>query len=174
MQEWKAQTFIGTKLQQAWHDLWLWESFFNNNPLAVFIELGTGVGGSSLFFSLQCYQRGIQFHTFDNQRFFDFETALPAGMGMKHRFHHIDLFSEEAKTEVAQIITSAPGPAAIFFDNGDKAREWGIFGPLTRPGDFCAVHDWGKEFLPKDIGELPVEMLQTEPPGEMTRWFKRI
>jgi len=172
MLEWKHQTFVGTQLTQSWRDLWLWESFFNRYPVQTFLELGTGVGGASLFFSLQCHARGIHFHTFDNQQFFDFTSGIPPFLNMQSAFHHIDLFSEDALLLISTLLTDLPHPVMLFFDNGDKPREWSIFAPLLRHGDYCAVHDWGKEFRKKDIGKISVEPIELDVRSYMTRWFK--
>ena len=57
------------------------------------------------------------------------------------------------------MIEQSKHPIALFFDNGDKPREWEIYSGLTHPGDFCIVHDWGTEFTEKDIKGLPVQRI---------------
>lgn len=173
-----SQTFMGIKLSQRWEDLGLWEQFFEENPIKTFIELGTGIGGMSLYFALQCRQRNIIFHTYDNQKFMDFETGLSKEIDLKSHFHFVDLFSEETQFHLATLIQDSPHPLVIFFDNGDKAREWKLYAPFTPPGDFCAVHDFGAEFFLKDIGGVKVEHIlgdiKTEPFAFRTAWFKRV
>lgn len=175
------QTFMGIKVQQAWGDLGIWERFFNNHPVRTFIELGSGHGGSSLFFALQCYERGIQFHTFDNQRNFDTEKGLHGLLGTKNTFHNINIFGEEGNEApyIRALIGSCPHPLAIFFDNGHKPREWQLFAPLTLPGDYCIVHDWGTEFKEGDIGNVRVEQIMTDmcegrPYAWKAVWFVRV
>lgn len=170
-------TFMGHRMDQEWADINIWEHFFVENPIKTFIEIGTGNGGLSIYFALQCYQRGIQFHTFDNQNWIDYDEPLPASLRMKQAFHHIDIFSDA--DQVISVIENSPKPLAIFFDDGDKPREWRMFGPHTAPGDYLIVHDWGTEFFPSDIGNIPLERILVElsdarPNGWKAMWFKRV
>jgi cephalosporin hydroxylase len=172
-------TYLGIRTWQEWQDLGIWEMFFDQNPVKTFIELGTGPGGSSLYFALQCYRLGIPFHTFDNQVYFDFdeEDKLPKVVDLMGSFQKICLWKE--KGVVDNIIKKAEHPIVMFFDNGDKPKEWAEFAPKLDPGDFCAVHDWGVEFFEKDIGDVAVERILTKPcearkPGWTTMWFRRI
>jgi hypothetical protein len=170
--------FMGEPMAQNWPDLLIWEVLFDQYPIKTFIELGSGHGGMALFFALQCYQREIDFHTFDNQWLMHFDAALPKLMGMKEKFHFVDIFND-GLDELTALINTCPRPLAIFFDDGDKPREWQTFGPLTRPGDICAVHDWGTEFKEKDIGDLPVQRIlgnlsDSRPEGWKAMWFQRV
>jgi hypothetical protein len=173
------QTFMGEPMSQEWADLYIWETFFKDHPIQTFIELGTGTGGMSLFFALQCYQRGIKFHTFDNQTFFNFGNGLSGLMDLRGAFHFWDLFSVDGHEKTASIITNCQRPLAIFFDDGDKPKEWQHYAPLTNPGDYCIVHDWGTEFFEKDLGGVKVERIleklsDARPAGWKAMWFKRV
>lgn len=175
------QTFMGIPMQQMWEDVNIWETFFRDYPVRTFVELGTGWGGMSLYFALQCYQRGIVFHTYDNQKNFDVEKGLHGALGYRNCFHNIDIFGEapHEAPAIRALIESCPRPMAIFFDNGDKPREWKYFAPLTHPGDFCVVHDWNYEFFEKDLLDVSVERILTDycntrPPGWHAMWFKRV
>ena len=148
------KTMFGVSMSQEWQDINIWERFFQTFTIKTFIELGSGRGGSSLFFGLQCAQRGIEFHTFDNQINFDPDDGLMAAVNIRKAFHNIDIFVD--KGIVIDLIKNSPKPLAIFFDDGNKPLEWKTFGPHTQPGDFCIVHDWGTEFKPEDVGDLPV------------------
>lgn len=170
--------FMGISWSQEWQDIPIWETFFNEYPIKTFIELGTGDGGMSLFFALQCYQRGIKFHTFDNQTWLNFTQGLPVLLDIRSAFHNIDIFTDDGKKQIYEIIQVSPKPLAIFFDDGDKPREWQTFGAVTSPGDFCIVHDWGVEFQEGDIGDLPVERILTglsdaRVGGWKSMWFVR-
>jgi hypothetical protein len=171
--------FLGIEMAQSWNDFPIWEEFFDKYPIRTFIELGTGHGGMTLFFGLQCFQRGIQFHTFDHQRWFDFSNGMSLLINLNASYHWFDIFSQDGGNEIAGLINSSPKPLAIFFDNGNKPREWKNYAPLTSPGDFCIVHDWGMEFKQEHIGDLPVERILVEmsderPHAWMSMWFKRI
>jgi hypothetical protein len=176
------QTFMGIKVFQTWADLGIWEEFFNTYPIRTFIEFGSGYGGSTLFFALQCHQRGIQFHTYDNQRNFNVDAGLHGLLGTKNTFHNINIFGEAAgeSQSIGAIIDTCTKPLAIFFDDGDKPREWKVYAPRTSPGDFCIVHDWGKEFKESDIGGVKVEQImvkqcESRPPTDWkAMWFVRV
>lgn len=169
--------FMGDDMAQAWPDLLIWEALFNQYPMRTFVELGSGHGGLALFFALQCYQRGIEFHTYDNQWLMPFDEPLPKLMGLKDKFHFVDIFND-GKDGIVRLLQDCPRPLGIFFDDGDKPREWATFGPLTRPGDIIAVHDWGTEFKEADIGSLPVvrilgKLADKRPSGWKAMWFQR-
>lgn len=174
-----SQTFLGLQLFQHWDDFMIWEAFFRRNPIKTMIELGTGTGGSTLYFALQAYQRQFYFHTFDNQHWIDFDQGLAKYLKLENVFHHVDLFSDDGIGEVEYLITTLPHPLVIFFDNGNKPREWKLFAPMTSPGDFLVVHDWGTEFVSKDIGGVSVERILTKETSKQHRnawksaWFKR-
>lgn len=173
-----AMTLFGRRMDQEWIDLLLWEEFFKNFPIKTFIEIGTGMGGMATYFALQCHEYGIKFHTFDNQRWIDFDHGLPALLGMKTAFHHIDIWDDKGK-EVAETIVGSAHPLAIFFDNGNKPKEWRWFSIFAHVGDYLVVHDWGTEFLPKDVGDTPVERIMVElsdsrPRGYQAMWFRRV
>lgn len=172
-------TFLGQELQQEWQDLFIWEKFFALHPVATFIEIGTGHGGMTLFFALHCKQRGITFHTFDHQGFHNFGTELGKLLGLESAFHFVDVFSDAGQTQIVQILNSAPHPVAVFFDNGNKPREWKLFAPHTLPGDYCIVHDWETEFKPEDVGDVKVDKIlmqycDARIAGWKSMWFKRL
>lgn len=176
-----SQTFAGIPIQQSWEDLGIWELFFDAYPVRTMIELGSGYGAMSLFFAIQCAQRGIHFETFDNQSIFDVNAGLHGIFGFKNIFHNVNIFGEAPHEApyIRSLIASCARPLAIFFDNGNKPREWQMFAPLTLPGDFCIVHDWGEEFKQEDIGDVKVERILTElcdqrPPSWKAMWFQRV
>lgn len=170
-------SFLGIKMMQNWNELSLWEEFFNQNPLRTFIEVGTGAGGMATYLALQCRHRGITFHTFDHQTWLDFHTDLARFLDLPNSFHHCDIFSV-GSTELADLLWNSPKPMAVFFDNGNKPLEWKTFAALTEPGDFCIVHDWGKEFRTRDIGLVPVKRMTITEDRRFaklkTAWFKRL
>lgn len=172
-------TFLGLPMSQEWIDIHIWEQFFSSYPVKTFVELGTGHGGLSLYFALQCAQRGVEFHTIDHQQWADFECRVPKMLNLSENYHLVDIFSETGQAQISQIIQNSPKPLAMFFDNGNKPREWKLFAPALSPGDFCIVHDWETEFFPQDIGDVRVERIladlaDSRPNGWKAMWFKRI
>jgi len=131
--------YMGRLIMQEPRDLAIWDKFFADHPIKTFIELGTGHGGSTLFFGLKCHQYGIEFHTFDNVQSTDFKMPIELEINLAKSFHLLDIFSDEGKALIGGIIQNSPKPLAIFFDNGNKPREWSIFAPVTAVGDFYAV-----------------------------------
>ena len=179
-----SQKFMGMDVVQTWEDFGIWEVFFNTYPVQTMIELGTGHGGLALFFAMQCRQRGILYHSYDNVCSFDCTTGLPALLDMGNAFHHVNIFGSEPyeMPSILNLIHTAPRPVAMFFDDGDKPREWRTFAPHLQPGDFCAVHDWGTEFGAGDIGDVPVENILKDycdarpvsPRNWYTMWFRKV
>jgi len=47
-----------------------------------------------------------------------------------------------------------PERKLLFCDNGDKKREINLFGPLLKPGDVLAAHDFGTEWKLKDVAGM--------------------
>ena len=151
------QTFLGHTIFQTWEDLRIWEKLFNDFGLKTFLEFGSGYGGSSLYFGLQCRHRGIEFHTYDNQRNFDTSAGLCGLLDFPNRFHNVNIFGENESQTIGALINNCARPLGMFFDNGDKPREWRIYAPLARSGEILAVHDWGTEFASEHLNGLPVE-----------------
>lgn len=174
-----SQKFIGHDVVQTWDDLGLWELFFDTYQVGTIIELGTGHGGLAVYFALQAYQRGLQYHTYDNILSFDLDSGLPALLNMRNNFHNVDIW--DSAGDIIWQIGNLPRPIVMMFDDGDKPREWKTFAPHLAPGDFCAVHDWGREFGVGDIGGVNVDYVMKDycdlrpqvPNNWYTMWFQR-
>lgn len=170
--------YMGRLIMQEPQDLVIWDKFFEKYPVKTFLEFGTGHGGSALYFGLKCHKLGIEFHTFDNIQSTDFAMPIEQEIGLAKSFHLMSIFDDAGKSFVGNLITTSKKPLAIFMDNGNKPLEWAMYGPLTAPGDFIAVHDWDTEFKPSDIGGLSVERILTKEsdsrgPGWKAMWFQR-
>lgn len=152
-------SFLGVGMSQDWRDLEIWEKLFSEHPVRSLIELGTGTGGMSIFFALQCVNRNIQYVTFDNQNWNQFDTQVPRLLNFHASFKCVDLFSEETQAYIAGLFQTMPHPICIFFDNGDKPREWALYANLAVKGDFLAVHDWMSEFNPGHVGTIKATRL---------------
>ena len=168
---------MGFGMSQHWDDMLIWETFFKDYQPKTFIELGSGHGGMSLFFALQCYQYGAGFSTFDNRRNFDTDIGLAGLMGLTQKLYNVDIF-REGKEIVEKKIGEAIHPLAVFFDNGDKRMEWKTFAHLTQKDDLCIVHDWNVEFTWDDIGNVGVKEIMMKfntsvRSGFTTKWLLR-
>lgn len=160
-------------------DLVIWDKFFKTHPVKSVIELGTGHGGMTLYFGLKCAELKAEFHTFDNIQSTDFSMPIEQEINLAASFHMLDIFSDEGVTYVKSLIETLPKPLCIFFDNGNKPREWAIFAPHTAIGDYCVVHDWDTEFTQSDIGGVHVERIMVAESdargaGWKAMWFKRM
>lgn len=167
-------SFLGMKMDQHWMDLFLWEKFLNEHPIKLLIEFGTGHGGLSTFLKLQCIQRGTAFMTFDNQLSVPFESPVPALIELRKSFHNKHIFADEIETLVSNELAARGHPACMFFDNGDKPREWRTFYPYATAGDYLVVHDWGTEFKAENITGLVTRIAESEKrSSHMTAWFQK-
>ena len=171
---------MGLEMFQTYEDLQIWETVFKTYDIKSVMELGTGYGGMSVFFALQCYQRGMDFVTYDNVQSLFFDSGLPALLNIGKNFRNINIVGESEHWEVLNWIEKARRPLAIMVDNGDKRRDFRMVAPYTKPGDIIAVHDWEKEFFPEDVGDVKVEYIfkdvcDLRPSRDWrTIWFRRI
>ncbi|MBC8066389.1 MAG: hypothetical protein H7Y17_16275 [Chlorobia bacterium] len=162
-------TFCGFPAAQTWHDLAIWEEFFNRHRFETLIELGTWKGGMAVFLAIQCKARGIRFETIDHDAAQveprDLIDSLGAAVLSGNVF---DL------TWMKERIRAAPGPRLLFCDDGDKRREMRELAPLLDAGDFVAVHDWGSEAGSQDIPAAwePIMAEVCESTSSITRFFR--
>ena len=133
-------TLFGRPIGQYWEDLELWESFLNEFPEDHFkwiIELGTYQGGMSFFLYAQAWARKMKFFTVDKKdpdAFVPCFTRADLRDGLpKHWTFHLDQ------------------PGIMFCDNGNKPSEVYHFHHQLKRESFIFVHDWGTEFIPRDI-----------------------
>jgi len=133
-------TLFGRPIGQSWDDLGAWESVLNEFPKNHFqwiIELGSWQGGMSFFLYSQAWARGMTFFTVDikepdnfipcfTKR--DIRTGLPS-----HWTFHLQK------------------PGILFCDDGNKPSEVYHYHRLLHRESLIAVHDWGTEFLERDI-----------------------
>lgn len=140
-------TLFGVPIRQSWRDLYLWELFFAkyNHDFKHFIELGSGNGGMSTFFLLQCIQYRKSFTTVDILDL-NYDKPLSAVVGLKNHFSKLDIFANPN-----WIKEKLKSPCVLYCDDGDKKREAQLFSKFLVTGDFFAVHDFGTEIMSADI-----------------------
>lgn len=167
-------SFLGMKMDQYWMDLFLWEKFLNEHDLKLMIELGTGHGGMSTFLKLQCVQRNIHFMTFDNIASTPMGSPVPNAIDLKGSFLLRDIFSDDTLNLVVNTLAERGHPACIFFDDGDKPREWKRFAPYMAVGDYLVVHDWDTEFKAGDVvGNMTRIEESVDRFSYKTAWFQK-
>lgn len=169
-------TFAGVPAIQAWQDFMLWEEFLNGNKPEVLWEIGTFLGGFSIYLSTQCNLRNIGFSTFDFQKYYRSDDVAHINSGTDDEFEHMDVFDDKF-TNMLQRTLLAPDttPFMLFCDGGNKPKEMQTFSKMLRPGDLMAVHDFTHEIGEEDLIGLPIEMLMREECEQLqslTRFFK--
>jgi len=171
--------FLGTQILQQWSDLQLWDTVFEaNTGTKLFLELGTGWGAMSMFFLMECIQIGAKFVTVDQHN-----AVLAAGSQLARR---LDLYSHFWQGDMwgdlrykidALIDDPANHPMILFCDGGNKPKEMQTFGPMLKPGDIIAHHDFGGEIDYTSTDGLPLRKIfleESEATYARTRWFERV
>lgn len=171
-------TFGGVPAVQAWEDFMLWERFLNLTDAIKLWEIGTFIGGFSLYLATQCKMRGMSFLTVDFQRYWDDTDTPHTQLGTNSHFLNMDVFTPEFKGLLTGAIHSYPRPMILFCDGGNKPLEMQTFTPLMRRGDFLVTHDWGNEIADGDLVSVadllePVMAEECDKLHSLTRFFKR-
>jgi hypothetical protein len=152
-------------MAQYWCDLYLWEAVLNYNPqLKRIIELGTWLGGFSLYLQMQANIRDMWFITYDS---IDFNTKAHKTIPFVRK----DIFACEE--EIGEQISSLP--TILLCDNGNKAREIKTFSPYLTQNSILVVHDWMTEVFPDDIPDYLEEVYGDfcDEIGSISRVFRK-
>lgn len=135
----QRQTFGAVRIQQTWSALFVLETVLTEHKPDLIIELGTGYGALSKFFSL----------------FAPVVTFDVRNLGIKKHpgvtFYHGDIFNQSVSGYIKSLI--AGKRIFLFCDNGNKPREFKTFVPMLKPGDVVFVHDYGLEIKNSDMKE---------------------
>jgi hypothetical protein len=131
------------------------------------IELGTHSGGLSTLFALYClgsqmpatspdpteltagfintfhHKHPKTFHTFDNILRDKNRTDLLLRMGTN--FRQLDLLENINDIEYVRSIIKTGRTVLLLCDNGNKRREFELYGSSLKPGDFIMTHDYAKD-----------------------------
>lgn len=173
-------TYCGVVAIQAWQDFMLWERFLNLAQATSIMELGTFVGGFSLFLQHQAFGRGMTFYTVDKEVFANFEDPNGALWlnGTEDFFVKLDCWTP-AFDKLLDDITNTEKTLVLFCDGGNKPLEMQTFVPKLRVGDLVATHDWGNEIGTEDLVSVkhmlePVLLRECEELESLTRFFRRI
>lgn len=174
-------TYCGIPAIQAWQDFMLWEEFLNISDPKAIIELGTFLGGFSLYLYHQAYSREALFYTVDIAEHADLDTEnSPLWInGLFAAFLMEDVFSPVFENVLRTILADERNhPLVLFCDGGNKPKEMQIFAPMLYPGDYIVTHDWGNEISWPDLDSIkdfldPVLLKECEELHSLTRFFKR-
>jgi cephalosporin hydroxylase len=158
-------SFGGIPMAQFWCDIYLWEAVLNSNThLKRIVELGTWMGGFSLFLQMQAEARDMTFFTYDSIVFREDVTKnLP--------FTKLDIW---ANIDFLGDLMSKEA-TLLFCDNGNKPRELKTFAPYLTSDSIVIVHDWMTETFPKDIPDYLEEIYGDfcDDIGSISRVFRK-
>lgn len=175
-----ACTFLGGLAAQPFSALFAWERFLGPLDFARFIEIGMGYGNTSMFFLMHCINKGAKYT--------GYEKAKAAGAANSEMKRLLNLAKHRRtrdfyKPKVVESIRKQlqqPGVSVIFCDGIDKPHEFELFAVALKPGDYIAVHDWGRasfqEWLQPSIDKnylVPVEPEVWDGLNSITRLWRR-
>lgn len=177
------RTFAGYPIQLFWQDLKILEIALTQCKPDLIIELGTGSGASTLFFSLHA-------------PIVTFDIADKCDIALKDIFRYNssakilnielhqkkDIFTKAVLDYIYTLIAQVQDKKIFLFcDNGDKPREFETFAPLLKAGDYIAVHDVGLEITQDQIDTVylknnlePVIENLAESERSLIRVFKKL
>jgi len=169
-------TFLGRPMQQTQKAVIMWERVLAGLDFDRFVELGTGNGNFSVYFAMFCYQRNVQFYTFDKDPVGELSRVWDLIPGARTWAWTHDIQKQSGRDMVVDII-SKPGRTILFCDNGNKIWEFLTFVPHLKAGDIVAVHDWGAEIKEQHIApvaHLVQRTLKYLADGGHTVFFERL
>lgn len=137
-------TIFGRPAQQSFTALFVWEKLLGPLEFKRFIEVGTGWGNMSVFFMLHCVQKGANFITCERVKK---RTSNSSPLKKLLAFNDSCVVGNVYGPAIAQFVLeqiAAPGRTVLFLDGGDKPHEFRLFVPALKPGDYVAIHDWGR------------------------------
>jgi hypothetical protein len=141
-----ASTFLGYYMQQQKGAPAIYDVLLDGIAPKRIIELGTGHGGLAVFFGLYAYKADCTFHTFSNDHmlFTQYRGLLDF---LEVDVVTCDIFSEHGIKLIVDLIKQ-PGITLLYCDNGEKKREFPLFGQHLKQGDVILVHDY---YYSKDL-----------------------
>ncbi len=152
-------------MAQYWCDIYLWEFILNTNPqIRQIIELGTWLGGFSLYLNLQAQVRNMSFITYDS---INFNSSA---------INHIPFIKKDVFADADEIGEQVAALSTILLcDNGNKPRELKTFAPYLTNDSIIVVHDWMVEFFPEDVPDYLEEIYSDlcDEIGSISRIFRK-
>jgi len=120
-----------SEMRQAPKIIGCFKEFFKDKQFDTIIEIGTAFGGLTML--LVDLNPFAEIHTFDVTEW------------MKYRIDgatkHIENVFFEGKEDIVRMILEEK-KVLLICDGGDKPREFNVFAPYLKPGDFIMAHDY--------------------------------
>ena len=157
MVQWEMNTrngisIYGIPVMHTWQDLFFLNCILQYYPFDVIVELGTYVGGVTLFFALNS---NAEVYTFDirpeptSKRYLQIDEVLPI------IFCSMDVRSSSTVDFVRGLIDKRR--ALIYCDDGAKIKEFNLYAPTLKEEDIIMAHDKGREIRDEDISEAIIK-----------------
>lgn len=124
--------------------------------VTTFIELGTFMGG--LTYEMMLKHPEMDIYSFE----YDGSTIHPTVKSHPH-VYALDVFDRVTVSIVSGAINNSTGTVLLFCDDGDKIKEFWLYYPLLRVGDFILVHDYPGEATPEFVEQVNKECLDLDP-----------
>lgn len=176
------KTFLGYCQSHTYWCYKVIDSILNENKqIKGIIEIGTGRGAMSIFFGLECYERGYKpLLTYDVIKLR--EPRLFKLLGVKNIIR--DCFVEESIEEMKEY---ADVPVFVMCDGGNKAKEFNTIVPFLKSGSIVGAHDYNegynfircigmrKKFIQESINKYNLQPIKQEewdaPPDHIKMCF---
>lgn len=133
-------TFFGLRMQQSTHALIALNRLLNSYDFKTIIELGTFMGGLSFLLTLHCNSMKRKFYTWDikehNPTIKKLVNLLLGNICIG------DIISDEATIKAVKGQIQSEGRTLLLCDGGAKIKEFSIYAPALKLGDFIMVHDY--------------------------------
>ena len=179
---------LGVYIAHTWMELGLILDFINSARITRFVEIGIHKGGLAAILA-HSTEHLPHFHYLGieiNQSLIEDSVRKLFHPLMEERDIRqlviADALKQATVEKVSEWIHRSAGPALVYCDGGDKPKEFNLYAPIIRSGDFIAAHDrdYGgykaAEIKPKDVeqtvaeqGLIPVGFV---PPYRIALWRK--
>lgn len=124
------------------------------NDFANIIEIGSSYNGLSVFLALYCNLSPKTPHTPRNPnkpQFYSFDIEVRNFDGvvflrqMGANFILGDTLNDQNVIAGIRQLIGAPGRTLLICDGGDKIKEFELYAPFLKQGDYVLVHDYAKD-----------------------------
>jgi cephalosporin hydroxylase len=140
---------FGNPVIQTWFDLFFLNEVLTHEKFDVIIEIGTYLGGLTVFFGMHAVAQDGHVITFDirpepeGEPWKTHKTMLPI------TYYNLNVFEPEVMASIENIIND--NRVLLYCDGGDKPREFKTFAPMLNTNDVIMAHDKGREIYENQI-----------------------